>query len=56
MRNFFKDMVSLIPPVYENNSPYTPYILEITKCHTDIETYFQNMVIKFSYIYLKFYF
>jgi len=44
MKNYFKDVTTLIPPLYENTSPYTPHIFEIMKCHNEIENYFDNMV------------
>ncbi len=50
MKNYFKDVTNLIPPLYENTSPFTPHILEISKYHTEIENYFDTMV-KFYYYY-----
>ena len=44
MKNYFKDVSNLLPPLYENTSPYTPHILEITKYHAEIENYFDIMV------------
>jgi len=44
MKNYFKDVVTFIPPLYENSSPYTPNVLEIIKYHVEIEQYFDRMV------------
>lgn len=56
MKNYFKDVTNLIPPLYENTSPYTPHILEITKYHSEIENYFDIMVKleKFYFLLLNF--
>jgi len=44
MKNYFKDITTLIPPLYENNSPYTIHILEMIKYHTEIDNHFEVLV------------
>jgi hypothetical protein len=44
MKNYFRDITAIIPPLYENTSPFVPTILEIAKYHSEIEERFDKMV------------
>lgn len=44
MKNYFRDITSLLPPLYENTSPFSPNVLEISKYHSEIEIRFDQMV------------
>ena len=48
MKNYFRDITGIIPPLYENTSPYSPNILEVSKYHNEIEIHFEQMVKKFK--------
>jgi hypothetical protein len=44
MKNYFRDISAIIPSFYENTSPFTPNILEVSKFHGEIEQRFDEMV------------
>ena len=46
MKNYFREITSIIPPLYENTSPFSPNVLEVAKYHNDIEGRFDEMVNK----------
>lgn len=54
MKNYFRDITAIIPPLYESNSPYTPNILEVAKYHDEIEKKFDEMVNIFIIIIMLF--
>ena len=46
MKNYFRDITAIIPPLYENSSPFSANILEVAKFHSEIEGRFDEMVKK----------
>jgi len=54
MKNYFRDITAIIPPLYENSSPFSANILEVAKFHSEIEGLFDEMVKKKKIFFKKF--